>query len=790
MSTDPTPGSKRTPTATHWGLYEVETEAGRIVAIDPVPDDAEPSPIGPGIVTALASPARVRGPAVRRGWLEERPREGEYRRGADAFVEVTWDEALDLAARALSEVRHQHGDASVFGGSYGWASSGRFHHAQSQVHRFLKLAGGYTASMNSYSCAAMEVILPHVIGGDGYSMFSRTPRWEEIASNCELVVAFGGLASKNRQVNDGGAGLHRTREVLEECRAAGVRFVNVSPIRDDVSSMVEPEWIALRPNTDVALMLGIAHTLIAEGRHDTEFLETRCVGFERLEAYVMGATDGTPKDADWASEITEVPAGVIRELARSLARSRSLISVSWSVQRTDHGEQPYWTAVALAAMTGWMREPGCGFGSGYGSMHGIGIERSRQRIASLPQPANPVDVAIPVARICDALEHPGETVDYDGRRITFPDLRAIYWCGGNPFHHHQDLNRLVEAWQRPDVVIVNDSWWNPAAKFADIVFPVATFLERNDFAAGTNDSWLCAQHKASEPPNGSRTDFEVFCGLAERLGFGAEFSEGRSADEWVRHLYEMTRAGLSARDISVPPFEEFWSQGRVRMPVPSQPPAGDLLAFSRDPDAAPLATPSGRIELFSQTVASFGYDDCPGHPTWLEPAEWLGGELAGRFPLHLISNQPATRLHSQFDHGDASQQSKIAGREPLRMNPHDAELRGIGPGDVIRVFNDRGACLAGALLDDALRPGVIQLSTGAWFDPADPRAPGSLDRHGNPNVLTLDKGTSRLAQGPSAQTTLVEVERWHGTSPPVKAFEPPRLVCASNRLSRPLDAET
>ncbi len=766
----------RTPTATHWGVYDVETENGRIVAIEPVADDAEPSPIGPGIVGALDSRARVRSPAVRRGWLEGRPRDGAYRRGADAFVELPWDEALDLAAGALAEVRQRHGDESVYGGSYGWGSSGRFHHAQSQVHRFLKVAGGYTASLNSYSCAAMEVILPHVIGGDGFSIVSRTPQWEEIAANCELVIAFGGLAVKNRQVNDGGAGLHRTGEVLGRCRAAGVRFVNVSPIRDDVSAMVDTEWVALRPNTDVALMLGMAHTLIVEQRHDTEFLATRCVGFERLEAYVTGATDGIPKDAAWASSICEVPAGVIRDLARSLAEKRSLVSVSWSVQRADHGEQPYWMAVALAAMSGWMREPGCGFGSGYGSMHAIGMERARQRIAALPQPANPVDVAIPVARICDALERPGDTIDYDGRRITFPDLRAIYWCGGNPFHHHQDLNRLVEAWQRPDVVIVNDSWWNPAAKFADIVFPVATFLERNDFAAGANDSWLCAQQKACEPPAGSRTDFEVFCGLADRLGFGPEFSQGRSADEWVRHLYEETRIGLPA----LPAFDEFWSQGRLKMATPTEAPAGDLLAFARDPDAAPLATPSGLIELFSATIDAFGYDDCPGHPVWAEPAEWLGSELAERFPLHLVSNQPATRLHSQYDHGDASQQSKIAGREPIRMNPHDAARRGITTGDVVRVFNDRGACLAGALVDDALRPGVVQLSTGAWFDPADPRTPGSLDRHGNPNVLTLDKGTSRLAQGPSAQTTLVDVERWQDEPPPVRAFEPPRLISAQD----------
>lgn len=778
-------GSRRTTTATHWGMYDVETSDGRIAAINPVVDDAEPSLIGPGMVRALESRARILRPAVRKGWLEGRPREGTHRRGADDFVELPWEEALDLAAGAMAELRDRHGNDSVFGGSYGWGSSGRFHHAQSQVHRFLAMAGGYTGSLNSYSCAAMEVILPHVIGGTGFSILGRTPKWEEIAANCELVVAFGGIPVKNRQVNDGGAGLHRTDSLLRSCRDSGVQFVNISPIRDDMSDLVDAEWLALRPNTDVALMMAIAHTLITEDLHDVEFLATRCVGFERLEKYLLGATDGVAKNARWAAGITEVPAEVIKNLARSMAERRSLVTVGWSVQRADHGEQPYWMAVALAAMTGWMHEPGCGFGAGYGSMHGIGVERARQRIAALPQPGNPVDAAIPVARICDALEHPGETIDYDGRRITFPDLRAIYWCGGNPFHHHQDLNRLVEAWQRPDLIIVNESWWNASAKFADIVFPVATFLERNDFAAGSNDPWLCAQQKACEPPPDCLTDYEVFCRLADRLGFGSRFSESRSADEWVRHLYEQTRQSLSADGVKLPVFEDFWRLGRLKMPTPSGSPPGDLVAFARDPTAAPLATPSGKIELFSSTVEGFHYDDCPGHPVWAEPAEWLGSPLTQRFPLHLISNQPKTRLHSQYDHGGASQASKVAGREPIRIHPCDAAARGIASGEIVRVFNDRGACLAGVLLDDAVRPGVVQLATGAWFDPAEPSTPGSLERHGNPNVLTLDKGTSRLAQGPSAHTTLVEVEAWGGEALHVAAFDPPNFVHQSSINSQP-----
>jgi biotin/methionine sulfoxide reductase len=383
---------------------------------------------------------------------------------------------------------------------------------------------------------------------------------------------------------------------------------------------------------------------------------------------------------------------------------------------------------------------------------------------------------MPVARIADVLLEPGREIDYDGRRLTFPDVRLVYWCGGNPFHHHQDLNRLARAWRRPDTVIVHESWWNPIARFADIVFPAATALERSDVAAGWADSWISAMHPAVPPPAEVCTDYETLCALAERLGFLEEFSEGRDADEWVRWLYETTRENLAGEGVELPAFEEFWDAGRVPMPTPPLRRDLDFAALRADPAGAPLPTPSGRIEIASAEIAGFGYDDCPGHPVWIEPAEWLGAPRAQRFPLHLISNQPTTRLHSQYDNGGYSQESKVAGREPIRLHPDDAAARGIADGDVVRVFNERGACLAGAVLDDGLRRSVVQLSTGAWWDPEEPGDPASLDRHGNPNVLTLDKGTSSLAQGPSAQTALVEVERWEGPLPRVRAYDPPAFV--------------
>ena len=211
--------------------------------------------------------------------------------------------------------------------------------------------------------------------------------------------------------------------------------------------------------------------------------------------------------------------------------------------------------------------------------------------------------------------------------------------------------------------------------------------------------------------------------------------------EWLRHMYDEARSTAVERGYGPPPFDEFWEKGSYHFPLP--PSDGPLLAeYVEDPVANRLKTPSGRIEIFSEKVDSFGYDDCPGHPTWLEPEEWLGSPLARRFPFHLLSNQPSKRLHSQLDASPESRKTKIKGREPIEIGRADATARGFKDGDIVRVFNDRGATLAGVrVVDDLL--GVVMIATGAWYDPEYPGHPGSLEKHGNPNVLTLDKGASQ-----------------------------------------------
>jgi biotin/methionine sulfoxide reductase len=763
-------------TSTHWGVYDVETENGRVVRMRPFAHDPEPSLIGQGMPSVVDGPTRIRRPAVRRGWLERGPGAATDRRGAEPFVEVSWDEAVALVAGEVDRVRKAHGNPSIFAGSYGWSSAGRFHHAQSQVHRFMNAAGGYTYHASTYSLGAARVLMQRLVAPMDELRAQHTA-WPVIAQHCTLFVAFGGVPTKNAQVNAGGASQHEVGGHLRRLSAAGIPFVNVSPVFQDLAEARGAQWIPIRPNTDTAFMLGLAHTLAAEGLHDRAFLDRCCTGFDRFRHYLEGGTDGVAKDARWAATICGVDADTIVGLARRMAASRTMLNVSWSLQRADHGEQPYWMVVTLAAMLGQIGLPGGGFALGYGAVNAEGTHAATFSGPVLPQGRNAVASFIPVARITDMLEHPGGTFDFDGRALTYPDIRLIYWAGGNPFHHHQDLNRMLRAWRKPETIVVHEQYWNAHAKHADIVLPATTSLERDDIGSAGRDRFMIAMKRAIAPVGEARDDYDIFAAVAAKLGpdVHATFTEGRTAAAWLRHMYDAAAVKAKAGGIDLPGFEAFWAEGQFGIPEPEKPMVL-LEAFRADPVAHPLRTPSGRIEIFSETIAGFGYDDAPGHPVWREPAEWLGGAAAQRFPLHLLSNQPATKLHSQYDQGPVSQAAKVASREAIAMHPDDAAARGLAAGDVVRVFNDRGQCLAGVRVEPGLRPGVVVMATGSWYDPLVPGEPGTLEKNGNPNVLTLDKGTSRLTQGCIAQTCLVEVERFAGPVPPITAYDPPVLL--------------
>lgn len=765
--------ARRELTSSHWGVYEVVRDAAGGATLRGLAEDPDPSPIGLHMLEAYRSKIRVQRPAIRKSWLEKGPGAATDQRGREPFVEVSWEVALDRVAAELDRVRKTHGNASIFGGSYGWSSAGRFHHAQSQVHRFLNTLGGYVRHVDSYSLGAARVLIPHIVAPWEQIAPDHTS-WENLAKHTKLMVCFGGIPRRNGQVAPGGNFEHRTRAGLDALGRAGCRFVNVSPLRTDLESSVEVEWLPIRPHTDTAVMLALAHTVIARGRHDTAFLGRYCVGFEAVRAYLFGEQDGAVKDVRWAAAISGVSAARLERLALELCDSRSIVNVAWSLQRADHGEQPFWAAVTLASIVGQVGSPGGGFAV-YGPIGTMGSPHHRFGGPALNQGQNGVSDFIPAARIADLLLKPGETFDYNGKERRYADIRLVYWAGGNPFHHHQDLNRLVRAWRRPETIIAHEQVWNAHSRMADIVLPATATVERSDIGFSTRDPLLVAMKPIAPPPGEARDDYAIFSGLARRLGCEAEFTEGRDAMQWLRHMYEESRPSAERNGTALPPFDEFWEAGCARLPDnPSQPML--LHDFRADPAAHALKTPSGKIELYSERIAGFGYADCVGQARWYEPAEWLGGALAAKYPLHLLSPQPEPRLHSQLDFSRHSLARKVAGREAVHLNPADAAARGIRPGDVVRVFNGRGACLGGAVVTADVMAGVALMHTGAWYDPEELGVPGGLDKHGNVNVLARDVGASSLSQGCSAQTCLVEIERFAGTPPAVTAFDGPTFA--------------
>lgn len=771
-------------TSSHWGAAEVvRNDRGEPTGLRAFRDDPAPTPQSLAMWQAYQSEQRIHKPAVRRGFLQALEKGGDpdargQGRGLEPFVELPWDEALDIGAAELRRVIGAYGNSAVFGGSYGWSSAGRFHHAQSQVHRFLNATGGYVRHVDSYSLGAGRALLPHVLCTMDH-LLAHQHDWATLAAHTRLFVSFGGAPAKNAQVGAGAASEHRLPEGLTALARAGCRFVNFSPVGSDLALPADCahalEWIPIRPGTDTAVMLALATEIIRAGGHDQDFLKRYCVGFDRWSAYLLGQIDGVVKDAEWAGSIAQVPAQRLRALARELAGTRSLINVAWSLQRADHGEQPFWAAVGLASVLGQIGLPGGGVAFAYGPTNGVGSPHRLVPGPTLPQGRNAVSDFIPVARITDLLEQPGETFTYCGQTQTYAHIRLIYWAGGNPFHHHQDLHRLARAWRRPQTIVVHEQFWNAHARMADIVLPATSMLERDDIGHGTRDGLMIAMRQVIPPVGQARDDYAIFAALAQRLGCADTFTEGRSAGQWIEQLYEEARGKAAAADVALPEFKAFWAAGGVRLPANDQP-VITFEAFRADPQAHPLGTPSGRIELFSERISSWGYADCPGHPAWFEPAEWLGSPLAARFPLHLLSDQPHTKLHSQLDHASVSRENKVAGREPIDLSEADARARGLSEGDVVRVFNDRGSCLAGVRINSRLREGVVRLSTGAWWDPLVPGDASQLELHGNPNTLTRDAGASSLSQGCTAQTCLVQVERHEGPAPAHRAFNPPVFV--------------
>jgi trimethylamine-N-oxide reductase (cytochrome c) len=645
--------SREVLTGAHWGVMKAKVEGGRFVEAIPFAKDPLPTSLVEYTPDMVYSQSRIRHPMVRAGFLKEGPKSNSGKRGRDAFVQVSWDKALELVASELKRVRATSGPSAIYAGNPGWKSPGKLHSSSAALARLLNLNGGYTPAMGDYSTGAGQVIMSHVMGN--MEVYSQQTAWPVVLKESDLIVMWGSDPMTTLKMDwvlpdhYGYAGLKKLKE-------SGKKVISIDPFLSDSAQYLRADWIAPRPNTDTAILLAVAYTLEKEKLHDEKFLKGYTVGFDRFSEYLKGAEDGQEKTPEWAASISGLSAERIRELARQMSSRRTMIMGGWSIQRADHGEQPYWALVTVAAMLGQIGLPGGGFGFSYHYASGGAPSCNSAVPGGFSGGKSPDNMpeGIPVARISDALLHPGESIDFNGHQVTFPDIKLVYWAGGNPFHHQQDRNKMIRAWDKPETVIIQDQFWTASAKFADIVLPISTSFERNDLEMGGDYStrFLFPMHKVIDPLYESKSDFEVCAAIADRLGYKNQFTEGKNEMDWLRTFYDAAFKQAGAKGIDIPSFSKFWESG-VYVEFKKQKNSDAWVRhadFREDPLLEPLGTPSGLIEIYSKTIAKMGYQDCAGHAKWYEPAEWLGSSKSESYPLHLLSPHPADRLHSQANH--------------------------------------------------------------------------------------------------------------------------------------------
>ncbi|KJY79834.1 trimethylamine-N-oxide reductase TorA [Vibrio nigripulchritudo] len=771
----------------HWGAFRAHIYGGKVQEIKPLEMDSHPTDMINGIKGIIYSPSRVRYPIVRLDWLKKHKYSADTR-GNNRFIRVTWDEALDLFYRELERVQKDYGPWALHAGQTGWRQTGQFHSCTSHMQRAVGMHGNYITKVGDYSTGAGQTIMPYVLGST--EVYAQGTSWSEILENSDNIILWANDPVKNLQVG-WNCETHESFPYLEQLKekvAKGeINVLSVDPVKNKTQRYLQNDHMYINPMTDVAFMLAVAHVLYKEDLHDKEFIKTYCLGFDPFIQYVLGETkDKIEKTPEWAAEICGVEADKIREFARMLVSGRTQILMGWCIQRQEHGEQPYWAAAVVAAMVGQIGLPGGGISYGH-HYSGIGVPSTGFAAPggfprNLDQGMKPkwdnkdfngYSRTIPVARWIDCLLEPGKEIRYNGSKVKLPDYKMMVISGNNPWHHHQDRNRMKKAFRKLQTVVTIEFAWTATCRFSDIVLPACTQWERNDIDVYGSYSGrgLVAMQKLVDPLFQSRTDFDIFTELTRRFGRHKEYTRGMDEMEWVRSLYEDCRNANKAK-FDMPEFDEFWEKGVLDFGTGK--PWVRHADFRKDPEINALGTPSGFIEISSRTIGRMGYEHCQDHPMWFEKTERShGGPGSEKHPYWLQSCHPDKRLHSQMCESEEFRATyAVQGREPVYINPVDAKKKGIKDGDLVRVFNDRGQLMAGAVVTDSFPQGVIRIEEGAWYGPLNEKE-GAICTYGDPNTLTQDIPTSELAQATSANTCIVDFEKFSGEVPPVTSFGGP-----------------